>query len=62
MVPPSVADVYSAYGTTVTLLEALPRIVPIEDEEVSAQLARIFNRRKIEMKTGVKVEPIPFIG
>jgi dihydrolipoamide dehydrogenase len=52
------ADVYSTYGTRVTLLEALPRIVPIEDEEVSAQLARIFNRRKIEMKTGVKVESV----
>jgi dihydrolipoamide dehydrogenase len=52
------ADVYSAYGTSVTLLEALPRIVPIEDEEVSAQLARIFTRRKIEMKTGVKVQSV----
>jgi dihydrolipoamide dehydrogenase len=52
------ADVYSAYGTSVTLLEALPRIVPIEDEEVSAQLARIFARRKIEMKTGVKVQSV----
>jgi dihydrolipoamide dehydrogenase len=52
------ADVYSAYGTQVTLLEALPRIVPIEDEEVSTQLARIFARRKIEMKTGVKVQSV----
>ncbi|MBM3217314.1 MAG: dihydrolipoyl dehydrogenase [Candidatus Rokubacteria bacterium] len=52
------ADVYSAYGTTVTLLEALPRIVPIEDEEVSTQLSRIFARRKIEAKTGVKVQSV----
>jgi len=52
------ADVYNAYGTTVTLLEALPRIVPVEDEEVSAQLARILARRKIEMKTGVKVQSV----
>jgi dihydrolipoamide dehydrogenase len=52
------ADVYSTYGTAVTLLEALPRIVPIEDEEVSTQLTRIFNRRKIEMKTGVKVDAV----
>ena len=52
------ADVYSAYGTSVTLLEALPRIVPIEDEEVSTQLSRIFARRKIEMKTGVKVQSV----
>jgi dihydrolipoamide dehydrogenase len=52
------ADVYSAYGTQVTVLEALPRIVPIEDEEVSTQLTRILNRRKIETKTGVKVQSV----
>jgi dihydrolipoamide dehydrogenase len=52
------ADVYSAYGTNVTLLEALPRIVPIEDEEVSTQLGRLFARRKIEAKTGVKVQSV----
>jgi dihydrolipoamide dehydrogenase len=52
------ADIYNAYGTSVTVLEALPRIVPIEDEEVSAQLARVFSRRKIEMKTGAKVQSV----
>jgi dihydrolipoamide dehydrogenase len=49
------ADVYAAYGTQVTILEALPRIVPIEDEEVSTQLTRTLNRRGITIKTGVKV-------
>jgi dihydrolipoamide dehydrogenase len=49
------ADVYRAYGVTVTVLEALPRVVPIEDAEVSAQLARAFARRGITVKTGVKV-------
>jgi dihydrolipoamide dehydrogenase len=49
------ADIFAAYGVAVTLLEALPRIVPIEDEEVSKELARAFRRRGIEMKTGVKV-------
>ena len=52
------ADVYNAYGTAVTLLEALPRIVPIEDEEVSTQLGRTFGRRGITIKTGVKVSKI----
>jgi dihydrolipoamide dehydrogenase len=52
------ADVYRAYGTEVTVLEALPRLVPIEDEEVSAQLARTFGRRGITIKTGVKVSAI----
>ena len=49
------ADVYAAYGVKVTLLEALPRVVPIEDEEVSKELARAFTRRGIAIKTGVKV-------
>jgi dihydrolipoamide dehydrogenase len=52
------ADVYRAYGTEVTILEALPRLVPVEDEEVSAQLARTFGRRGITVKTGVKVTKI----
>jgi dihydrolipoamide dehydrogenase len=52
------ADVYRAYGTEVTILEALPRLVPIEDEEVSTQLARTFGRRGITIKTGVKVSTI----
>jgi dihydrolipoyl dehydrogenase len=52
------ADVYRAYGAEVTILEALPRIVPVEDEEVSTQLARTFGRRGITLKTGVKVSAI----
>jgi dihydrolipoamide dehydrogenase len=52
------ADVYRAYGAEVTILEALPRLVPVEDEEVSTQLARTFGRRGITVKTGVKVSKI----
>jgi dihydrolipoamide dehydrogenase len=52
------ADVYRAYGTEVTILEALPRLVPVEDEEVSTQLARTFGRRGMTVKTGVKVGAI----
>jgi dihydrolipoamide dehydrogenase len=52
------ADVYAAYGTQVTILEALPRLVPLEDEEVSAQLARSFGRRGMTLKTGVKVTAV----
>src|SRR5213593_908970 len=49
------ADVYAAYGVPVTVLEALPRVLPIEDEEVSAQIARLFSRRGISIRTGVRV-------
>ena len=52
------ADVYAAYGTAVTILEALPRLVPIEDEEVSTHLARSFTRRDITSQTGVKVQSV----
>jgi dihydrolipoamide dehydrogenase len=52
------ADIYRAYGTEVTLLEALPRLVPVEDEEVSTLLARVFGRRGITVKTGVKVSGV----
>ena len=49
------ADIYAAYGVQVAILEALPRIVPLEDDEASQELARAFRRRGIEMRTGVKV-------
>ena len=52
------ADVYASYGTQVTILEALPRLVPVEDEEVSSQLARSFNRRGMTLKTGVQVTSV----
>jgi len=52
------ADVYRSYGVEVTLLEALPRIVPLEDEEVSTQLTRSLSRRGITIKTGVKVSAV----
>ncbi|HXG05378.1 MAG TPA: dihydrolipoyl dehydrogenase [Candidatus Binatia bacterium] len=52
------ADVYAAYGTPVTILEALPRLLPLEDEEVSTHLTRSFTRRGIAVKTGVKVQSV----
>jgi dihydrolipoamide dehydrogenase len=56
------ADVYRSYGVDVTLLEALPRIVPIEDEEVSTQLTRSLSRRGITIKAGVKVSAVKQLG
>jgi len=52
------ATVWSAYGAEVTLVEMLPRIAPLEDEEVSKELARAFKKRGIKMLTGTKVEGI----
>ena len=52
------ADVFAAYGVAVTVLEALPRVLPIEDEEASTQIARLFSRRDITIRTGVKVKSV----
>ena len=52
------ADVYGAYGVPVTVLEALPRVLPVEDEEVSALLGRVFSRRGMTVRTGVRVQKI----
>src|SRR5688572_30207180 len=52
------ADVYAAYGVQVTVLEALPRVLPIEDQESSTQIARFFGRRGMTLRTGVKVKSV----
>ena len=52
------AYVWSAYGADVTIIELMPRIVPNEDEEISAQLARAFRRRGIEIVAGARVRGI----
>jgi len=52
------ADIYGAYGVPVTVLEALPRVLPIEDEEVSALLARVFSRRGMTIRTSVRVQKV----
>jgi len=49
------ADVFSAFGTQVTLIEVLPSLLPLEDAEVSAELARSFKKRKIDVVTGAKI-------
>jgi dihydrolipoamide dehydrogenase len=49
------ADVFSAMGTKVTIVEMLPRIVPLEDEEISAELMRVFRRRRIEVFVDARV-------
>ena len=49
------ASMYRAFGSEVTLVEMLPRIVPIEDEEISAELGRAFSKRGIKIMTGAKL-------
>jgi dihydrolipoamide dehydrogenase len=50
------ATYYHQMGTKVTLLEALDRVVPLEDEDVSRELLKAFQQAGIECRLGVKVE------
>lgn len=50
------ADVFSAFGTAVTLIEVAPTILPIEDADVSAELSKAFKKRKIEILTGARLQ------
>lgn len=56
------ATVWSSYGAKVTIVEMLPRILPLEDEESSAELAKAFKKRKIEMLTGTRVLGVETTG
>ncbi len=52
------ATIWNAYGVDVTVVEMLPRIVPLEDEEISKELAKAFRKRGIKTLTGHRVESI----
>ena len=52
------ASIYRTFGTEVTILEALPRIVPLEDEEISPELEKAFKKKGIRIETGAKVESV----
>ena len=48
------ASVFKSFGAEVTIVEALPHLVPAEDEAISKQLERSFRKRKIVFKTGAR--------
>ena len=52
------ASIFNRFGTKVTILEMLPRLVPVEDEEVSKELERVFKKTGIRCETGTKAEGI----
>ncbi|HEX6048529.1 MAG TPA: dihydrolipoyl dehydrogenase, partial [Gemmatimonadaceae bacterium] len=52
------ADVFNAYGTKVTLLEVMPAILPLEDADSSAAVARSFKKRGIDIVTGAKISNV----
>ncbi len=52
------ATIWSSYGTEVTIVEMLPRILPLEDEEVSNELAKAFTKRGVRLLTGTRVQKV----
>jgi len=52
------ASIFNRFGSKVTILEMLPRLVPVEDEEVSKELERHFKKTGIRVETGAKVENV----
>jgi len=52
------ASVYARFGCETTVVEFMPRIVPVEDEEVSKELARSFKKQGIKVETGIKLEKL----
>ncbi len=52
------STVWSSYGVDVTIVEMLPRLVPLEDEEISKELEKEFKKRGVKALTGHKVESV----
>src|SRR5256714_8603646 len=52
------ASIYNSFGKQGTILEALPRAVPVEDEEISAELDKTFRKKNIQIFTQAMVESV----
>jgi dihydrolipoamide dehydrogenase len=52
------ASIFSRFGSKVTVLEMLPRVVPVEDEEISKELEKSFKKAGIRIETGARAENV----
>ncbi|HMK31298.1 MAG TPA: dihydrolipoyl dehydrogenase [Terriglobales bacterium] len=52
------ASIFNSFGSKVTILEMLPRLVPVEDEEVSKELARVYRKREIDFHVNALVKKV----
>ncbi len=52
------ASIFRSFGAEVTLLEMFPRIAPLEDEEVSAEVEKVFRRRGMQVFTEARVDSV----
>jgi dihydrolipoamide dehydrogenase len=51
-------SIFKSFGSEITIVEYLPRLVPNEDEDVSKELSRVFRKRGIDTYTGAKVDKV----
>jgi dihydrolipoamide dehydrogenase len=51
-------SIFRTFGAEVSIVEFLPRMVPVEDEEISKELTRLFKKRGIDVNTSAKVETV----
>ena len=56
------AHFYNSIGTEVTIVEFMPRIVPVEDEDISKELERNFRKKKMKIMTNASVEKVDISG
>ncbi|MBI1880786.1 MAG: dihydrolipoyl dehydrogenase [Chloroflexi bacterium] len=56
------AHIFHSYGAEVTVVEMLPHVLPLEDEEVSQEVEKQFNRAGVKVKAGTKVEKVETDG
>ena len=56
------ASMFRRFGSEVSIFEMLPRIVPVEDEEISKELERIFRKSGIRVETGAKCDNVQKTG
>jgi dihydrolipoamide dehydrogenase len=56
------ASMFQRFGSQVSIFEMLPRIVPVEDEEVSKELERVFKKNGIRVETGAKCDNVQKTG
>jgi dihydrolipoamide dehydrogenase len=56
------ASAFSRFGSKVSIFEMLPRLVPVEDEEISKELARVFKKQGIRVETGARVDNVENVG
>ncbi len=56
------ATVWSGYGAEVTLVEMMPQVAPLEDEEISLELAKAMKKRGVTILTGTKVQSVKAVA